>query len=386
MRPAPAGGSFRLSLRRRIALALVAGIIAGAVFAAPAFAAPLSGKAVMGTAGSPFPQGLRLTIVRIEPSGTMSTKPDFVPIAPDGSFSFEGDPALSYLIGTIYQEVTYSTVAAPGELPGKQFKIFETTRDVSAVTITTDSVTAIRNKARSDTLEVLQLMNFKNSSDRTYIGEGGEDKSVLRLPVPEGVIDLIPGDPANPAGLAVTPLGLASTLPLQPGEISIAYLYKVRVPRIGWQLRREVFYPSDSVDLLVAEGLRLVAAPQFKFAENRTLGGRRYARYRMNSATPGVVIGADVGFPAVTGNGIWSGLTTVGAVIVAVMVLAAAVWRKRRPLRTAGRPAAPPSRERLIEQVAHLDEAFEQGNLARSEYDARRATLMDDLKVAPRVQ
>lgn len=352
-----------------------------------AFAATISGTAVMGTAGAPFPPGLRMTIVRIDKTGGMAPKPEFVPIAPDGSFSFEGDPTLSYLIGTIYQEVTYSTVVGPGELPAKQLKIFETTRDVSAVKITSDSITAILNKREPDQFEVLQLMNFANSSDRTYVGEGGEDKTVLKLPVPEAVTDLIPGDPSNPAGLAVTPTGLASTLPLQPGKASIAYLYKVKVRRSGWQLRREVMYPTERVDLLIAQGLELKAAPGFKFAENKTLSNQRYARYRMDTVSPGAVVGADIVFPASAPNGIWYGFGGIAAALAAIGALAAVVRRKKvtapgRPAR-AKAPAEKVTREELIVQVARLDESFDAGEVDQSGYDARRARLMDQLKGSP---
>lgn len=376
-----------MSRRRRAALVAVFALALGLMSSSAAFAATISGAAVMGTAGAPFPQSLRMTIVRIDKTGEMAPKPEFVPIAPDGSFSFEGDPALSYLIGTIYQEVTYSTVVAPGELPAKQLKIFETTRDVSAVKITSDSMTVILNKRDPDQFEVLQLLNFENSSDRTYIGEGGEDKTVLKLPVPEAVTDLIPGDPGNPAGLAVTPTGLASTAPLQPGKASIPYLYKVKVRRSGWQLRREVMYPTERVDLLIAEGLALKGAPGFKFAENKTLSDQPYARYRMDTASPGAMVGADIVFPASsTSDGIWYGFGGIAAALATIGALAAVVRRKvrapERPVR-AKTPADEVTREELIVQVARLDESFDAGEVDQHGYDARRARLMDQLKGSP---
>lgn len=380
-----------MSPSRLLALVGLAGVLIGTP-AAPAHAATFSGTAAMGTAGTPFPEGLRLTVVEISESGDMQPTPTFVPINPDGSFSFEGEPNLSYLVGTIHQEVTYSMIARPAELAEKQLKIYQTTRDASVVKIISDSMTVIQSKqeGESNLFEVLQLLTFINASDRTYIGEEGEDRSVLRLPVPEGVNNLLPAQPANPEGLAVTPKGLASTAPLQPGEITIPYLYKVTVPRTGWQLRREVFYPTDHVDLLIGENLEPSIAPDFDFEENKALTGQNYARYRMGSSLPGQVVAADIGFAGgASGNGLWYGLGGIAA--AAALAAATTLWRrKRRPvvatalMRRKRRPAAPnePGRARgeLIDQVARLDDSFDAGAMERPEYDAQRARLMTELE------
>ncbi|MGQ0680117.1 MAG: hypothetical protein ACT4OM_10785 [Actinomycetota bacterium] len=359
---------------------LVLAMAAVALHPSPAFAVPLAGRVVMGTAGAPFPGGLRLTVVEISAAGDLQ-QPVFVPIAEDGSYSFEGGPALEYLIGTIYREVTYSMVAEPGDLPARELKIHETTRDVSVVKISSDSMTVVPREDRPDELEILELTTYLNSSDRTYIGEEGEGQPVVRLAVPEGVVELTPMDEANSAGLAVGPRGLGSIVPLKPGEAQIPYLYRAKVPRSGWQLRREVLYPTEHVDLLVNTDLTLDAAPGFTFAEEVTLADRRYRRYRMESTTPGEVVAADIGFNSAggSGSGVWVGFGTIVALVAAALG-AATLRRRKRRLLAPGPGRAGAGRAELIEEVARLDERFDAGGVERLEYDRRRSELISALK------
>ncbi|MEX2553957.1 MAG: hypothetical protein WD627_13280 [Actinomycetota bacterium] len=369
-------------IRRSLHVLLAVGLLSTAG-GPPAHAATLSGKLVMGTAGAPLPGGLKVTVVEIAPSGDMGS-PQHVPAAPDGSYSFEGDAGLSHLIGTIYQESTYSMIAEPGELPAKELIVYETTQDVSVVEVVSDTMTVIASERENepDVFEVLQLLRFRNDSDRTYTGETGED-AVLRLPVPESVFDLAPGS-EDSAGLAMTPRGLAATVALQPGELSIPYIYKVKVPRSGWQLRREVLYPTRTADLLIGEGLELNAAPGFEFQEKADLG-KSYDRYRSESLTPGEVVAADIGFGTASGGkGIWYGMGTMFAVLATALLAAALAMRRRKLEKPKVRASAPaPSRNELIDRVARLDESFDAGGLDPSQYETERSKLVAQLLEQP---
>jgi hypothetical protein len=287
--------------------------------------------------------------------------------------------------------VTYSMVAEPGELPAKELEIFETTTEASAVEVASDTLTVVPARAGdSDLLEILQLLRFRNRTDRTFTGEttGG----VLKLPVPEGAFDLAPASESNTNGLTMTAQGLMTTVPLQPGEVSFPFLYRVRVPRSGWQLRREVFYPTDHVDLLVGEGLRVDAAPGFELQEKADIGDRRYDRYRSEGLLPGAVVSSDIGFVASRGDsGAWYGAGAILAGVAAALVAGILLVRRRRgaakdvaapaPL-TDALPSPGRSRQELIDQVALLDESFDAGGLDRTEYEWRRSRLIAQLKGA----
>lgn len=366
---------------------------------APAFAVTASGRVVMGTRGAALPGDLRVTVLQNTPEGEPQGQPTFVPVAPDGTFNFEADPARGHLIGLFYLGAAYSRVLEPGETGGIELEIYETTTDASVVKVASDSMTILQSETegQSDVLEVLQILRFQNDSDRAYVGSDPEQpaeaapegspppRRVLRLPLPESAFDLAPADPGNGAGLATAGGRLVTTSPLVPGDTSVAYLFKVKVPRSGWQLRREIYHPTDHSDLLVGKRLRLAAAPGFDFAESKTLGGQEYNRYRSGSRNPGAVLEADIAFAGSgTSNGVWIGFGIVAALLAALLVSGTLRLRRRRTVdkaASAGRepgkdPKPAPTREQLIKQVAALDEEFDAGGLDQQTYDARRSTLL----------
>lgn len=386
-------------------LALVGALAALLALSAPipALAATATGRVVMGTAGATVPEGLRVTVLQNSDEGEPQGQPSFVPVAPDGSFSFEADPATGHLIGLFYKEAAYSEVLEPGQVEGIELTIYETTNDVSVVKVASDSMTILQSsgEGQSDVLEVLQLLRFRNDSDRTYTGSESdrpppseseapeEPRQILQLPLPESAFDLAPADPGNSAGLATTGGRLVVTSPLVPGETSVAYLFKVQVPRSGWQLRREIHHPTDHMDLLVDTALELTAAPGFRFEESTNLGGQEYNRYRAGARNPGAVLEADIGFTGGSTTGVWFGFGTAAAVLGALFFAGSIRMRRRRAadaLAARSKPGddpasgdGPAARQELIDRVAALDEEFDAGTVEEDAYRARRSELISRL-------
>lgn len=399
-RPGPEAG-FRRTAVRLLAVLALAGML-GLVTPGAARAATAAGRVVQGTAGAALPEGLRVTVLQNDAEGTPQGQPEFAPVGPDGTFTFEADPEKGHLIGLFYQGVAYSEVLEPGQVEGIELTIHETTDDVSVVKIASDTTTVLQSTAegQSDVLEVLQLLRFRNDSDRTYSGQEIEQppppdseseapppRQVLRLPLPESAFDLAPADPGNSSGLATAGGRLVVTSPLVPGETSVAYLFKVQVPRSGWQLRREIYHPTERMDLLLDSGLELTAAPGFEFQESANLGGQEYNRYRSGSRNPGAVLEADIGFTGGSVEGVWIGFGAVVAVLGVLLLAGILRMRRRRaakapaPKAIAVEPAhpAPPTRQELIDRVAALDEEFDAGGLEEDAYRARRSELLTRL-------
>jgi hypothetical protein len=359
---------------------LALGVALAALFAAlPANAAEsMSGKVIMGTAGVSLPANLEISVVELPSAGGQVMKK--VVASPDGGFGFEADPTNRYLVGTIYGGVAYSTLVDREARNGPELRIFETTQDPSVITVASDTTTIL--KGRDDIFEVLQLLLVRNTSDRTFTGAGAPNSAVLTVPVPEGAFDVSPGDDSNPLGISFSGRGVAVASPVLPGETSVPYVFKVRVPRTGWQLRREVSYPTQRADLLLGEGLALNGAPGFEFDERVTLEGRTYRRYRTGQLMPGAVIGGDIGFPTASSSSLWWGLA-IGLAVLGALFFGFSVLRRRLP---SNAPTAGGREERnvLIEQIARLDDHFERGLLAESEYRNERSQMLARLSLLPR--
>ncbi len=142
--------------------------------------------------------------------------------------------------------------------------------DISRISVSLDTLTALNGK-KGD-IEVLQLIRILNSGDGPYFGEPVEDperdraampRAVFRVPIPEGAFDIAPSDISNPQGMTGGPAGITTTAPLPPGETLLSFIYRVRPSRTGWALRRQIDYPTQSINLLLGPGLELASAPGF---------------------------------------------------------------------------------------------------------------------------
>ena len=358
-----------------LAASLVASLVTIGPTAGAATGAVLAGRVVNGTAGGGGTAGLEVTVAQLTSEG-QETDRRSATSRTDGTFSIDGfDPSKAghYVVATTYSGVTYSTVVdnTSQPMPAIELRIFETTSDDSVLRVTSDSITVV--KGPGSDFEVLQLLRVRNDSDRTYIGDRtAEEVPVLRLPVATGGFEISPGEGITAGRLVTTDEGFGSSDPVQPGDSTISYAYKVRIPRGGWSLARLTPYPTDHIDLLAADDL-VVNAPTFRFVEAKDLGGRNFRRYRTGPLPARSLIEANIDLPSSTSPALGWGVGVTLLLFLGIVVFAA---RRRR--------SAPPlsDREQLIEKIASLDLAFGAGTIPESEYRMTRARLKDELLVA----
>lgn len=338
----------------------------------------LAGTIVNGTAGAAVPGGLGVTAVQLDQDGKEADRKQ-VQADATGTFRFDGfspSEGSRFLVGTDYLGVTYSIVkditAGEGAV---QLRIFETTEDPSSIAVSGDTTTVVKPQGEADHLEVLQLLTIMNSSDRTFVGRtepGG--RVVLELPVPAGVFDLEPAGPSRLASLAMSSRGPATVDPIIPGGSTVSFVYKVRVPRTGWPLARRVDYPTKRADILLGEGLELSAPATFRVAGEPVIGSVKYRRYRSGELVPGAEIAVHVGF-ATSAEAIRWWAPALGVALLAAFLVSIITMRRR-----SAKGATPSSaRERLLREVAALDESFEAGRLEESSYRDERSRRIEEL-------
>jgi hypothetical protein len=338
----------------------------------------ISGATRNGTAGASLPPELVVSVVQLDAQGNEAERRQTSTEA-DGSFRIDGleeDRGRRFLVATDYLGVTYSTlVENPPESPGTSadLTVYETTEDDSVVRISSD-VTTIA-KGSDDTFEVIQLLRVENVSDRTFVGREGElGRTVLRLPVPQGGFDFLPLEGVTIQGLGTEPGAVTTADPVLPGETSISYLYKARISRNAWAFRRSIFYPTARADLLVEKGVEL-EAPAFTFEEEITLDDRTYRRFRSRSFQSGEFLELNIALAQTPQGGyLWWGLGGGLLLVILAGVSSVMARQKRREVTRAD------ERERMIEEIADLDERFEAGSLPEAEYSETRERLKERLK------
>lgn len=346
----------------------------------------LVGNILNGTHGAglpPGPSALVATAVQLNESGAEADRRSSEAAA-DGSFRLEGFDAergKRFVVGTDYLGVTYSQLVEFKEGESElraDLKIHEQTDDETVLRVLRDILTIVEGD--EGTFEIIQLMRVENNSDRTFVGRvpprESQNAAVLTFPVPQGSFDVTPLEGLTSERMAPAPQGFTAGDPVLPGETKYSYLYKVRVPRGGWDLQRAVIYGTARSDILVGEGLEVVS-DEFEFEERTKVGGKFYRRYQGGAWEAGATWPASIRREGGSQPGIWIG-AGLGLAVLGAAGAGSIFARRRKQVASGARGEtrrSPRERERLVEEIAKLDVRFENGDIEKGEYERKRQTL-----------
>jgi uncharacterized membrane protein len=331
----------------------------------------VEGSIVNGTTGRPPPADLDVEIAVVSSDGSridsVRTK-----AGDKGRFStpVEFEPGARTVVSSRFAGITYSTIARAGTSVARaELRVFETTRDASVITV--DANTTVLEPAGSGDLEALHIVRMTNNSDRTFIGPPG-DSAAFRLPLAAGAFSvrvvngLTPGRAQPQAG------ALEAGDPLQPGDATVSYAYKLRGDESAWSFDARTYYVTERSDVLIPPELEL-AGGDFRLLDEINFGGDSYRQYVRNNLEQGEAIAFTLEGKA--GAGPWP--FVAGA--VALFFLLILVWRVGR-----ARSRSPDSstHQEVVTAIAALDVAHESGDVEDDEYTARRAELKKRLERA----
>ena len=321
-------------------------------------------RVTVGTDGAPVPNDFEATVTQVDPDGSERAKSSTtVPADGEATVTFTDLEGAIYVASVTYDDVAYRTAAQlEGSALIAAITVYETTIDPSVISVVLDTLTVVRGT--EDTLEVFQLMRIENQSDRTFVGEDDSDRrSVLRLSVPQGAYDFLRGQ-GLVGELSRSGADAVTSDPVLPGTSNINFLYKVNVPRTGWNLSKEVIYPTEIFDILIGQGLSLTG-PGFAFEETVDLESQNYRRFRAAGARPGATVIANISFEASS-----AGLAPVliGGVLALIIIATSVPLFLRRRSRGPGAI----DREQLVTYIASLDESFERGEIDEKAYLSKR--------------
>lgn len=327
----------------------------------------------------------------------------------DGSYRFEGvriDPNAQYVTTTIYRERLFrSNISVPTpNVTGVHIPltIYELTEDPTVIQIT--GVVSQIN-AVGESLEVVQVFRFTNTSDRAFstsqATENGQPISLV-ISLPPGA--LIAGFADDQQRYIIVPESylLIDTEPVMPGAdhiVQVAYL----VPYDnGAIIEQQLNYAlNGAVRLLVRPVTLNVTSPQIASLGEEVIGSTRYQAYGADvQLAEGTVLRYDISGNTLSTAARDSGTITsnnlpliIFAVVVgeALLILALVMWyRRKRAQHKTEKPAATPKLKTnaqpapsqdqtlldgLIRQIAELDAAHERGELDSASYQQQRGAL-----------
>ena len=360
----------------------------------------ITGQVINGTSGQPA-DGLSVTLRRWQQD--VELPPLTTSCGPDGSFRFEAlstDVHAFYRAEAVYRDVVFSSDTenfAPGtsqrSLP---VTVYETTDDPQVVRI--ERFHFIVLALEPGFLSVLEMYQFKNDTDRAYVGnlDGTGQRRTVRMALPAGAQELTVQSGALGADFLAQDGELVATLLLVPGQAGIDAIFSYRVPYSGpsLELGRSLHYNTDEVNGLVADVGATLHSPLLAFADQRTFQGQNFLRYTGRDLKAGVSLPLRLDdldqiqfVPSISSEDVevmdgstataqlallWAMLILGGLVVAFSFVYA---WLRRRVQGEAPNSQTAPAleRQRLLLLIARLDEAYQAQQMSETVYRRARA-------------
>jgi hypothetical protein len=401
---------------KRLALAVLvlAVVLALAVSVQAQGTGVLQGQVVNGTADGPE-VGAGVPVVLHVFRG--DTEVDSLETTTDGAgiFRFEEldtDASLEYRPAVLYLGVPYSS-AAPLQFDGEgtaldaAITVYEITDDES--TIGLESVHFIA-ESFGEVLRISEIHLFGNSGDRAYVGQAGDDGrlTTVHIPLPENAVGLAFEQGGTDERFVQTGDGLMDTEPVPPGtETSLIFFsYHLMVGGETIPLERRFAYPVSDVNVLVAQPGLTLQSEQLEARGAEFFQGRQYEFYgaqNLPSDTPLAMqfvlspeAAGDQSGGSASAEGLldsagaptrgnqqllrWLGFALLGVAVVGVVVYSLSSRESASASVPAPELAANPRAQRLLSDLADLEEAFEAGQVDEATYARQRAELRDELK------
>ena len=352
----------------------------------------VTGTITNGTSGGDATAGLTVRLFRwdgqFNPMEPITATADT-----EGNFSFDDipiDPTFSYAVAVDYRERRFISEflrgsSAPLELP---VTVYEPTEDPSVIVIRgiVNQLTAVANG-----VQVVQVINFQNTSDRFYttsdeVADSQFASVYISLPPGAAIVGFPDGE--NRFIVSQDQTTVVDTLPVLPGEDHIVQLVYI-IPYEGDAIiEQPLNYALDGqVRVLLRPQTLQVISEQLTSIGPQVVGDTTFGGYGATlqlgpddaltfelrgEAAPEA---AQIQPPdVVTSNNLLPVailLVVIPAVIIGVLYL---MYRRRKP-------AAQDNRlmDGLVRQIAELDEAHEKGEINHDIYRRQRQQLKQRL-------
>lgn len=344
----------------------------------------ITGQVRNGTAAAPSLGSLQISLFISGLEGIADTLQ--TTSAPNGTFRFDDVPMVAgyeYVTAVIYRDRTFSSAFTTLE-EGLQtldlpIATFELTEDPSVLSITEMQ---IQGKVVGETLEVRQLVRFRNSSDRLFtttqdMGDGRFASVLISLPPGAQVVSF---DSPSRYIVFQQDFTILDTAPVLPGEGHIiVVVYILPYDGNAALIEQPLQYPFDGeARLLITPSTIRVNSQQFSRTGEEQLGDQTYQIY---AATLQVEAGGTIRYEisgsatdtgasttSVENNSIILALTAlIGLLILGVAALF--VVRGKQQMRPENMI------DLLSQQLDRLDDKHKRGEIPHDLWHKQRAPI-----------
>jgi hypothetical protein len=250
----------------------------------------------------------------------------------------------------------YNGIDYPGNPTSDNVEIpvFETAHSDTAISLSSHHIII---DAQAQT--VTYILVTHNHSNLTYVTEGDHGHG-LEFPLPNGTTEIINA----PQGVHLHESTLVDPRPIIPGNSQTFFTFPLPTSN---RVHQSITYPTASLDVLVQPADTPITSVALQDQGTVSLGNNTYHRLSAANLTPGSHIELQINTPGTLSDS--QNLTYIfGANAIAVAICALVLHLKSRN-------SSPNRRTVLLEQIADLDERFENGGLSENDYKTRRHAL-----------
>lgn len=362
----------------------------------PIEAATITGLVVNGSTSSEVSSAevlLRAFNTNFEQTLTLTTT-----VGADGRYTFNLEnvlPEWIYLASTEYNDLAFNS--NPDQLNRTQPElnlpviVYDSTSDPGVVSIA--QIHMILNFVPG-AVQVSELYSFNNSANAVFVGSSANfSEGVLEISLPAGAENVnfqrAFGSLENfaPATEIIqTETGWADTIPLRPGDGSSNLLVSYQLPyENGLRLAHPLAYPTSAATIIVPDSGVTVQGEGWVNQGGRTLPGGTFNSYANSDLAGANALSLQLeGRPRqlsdTQGNMMVARNDTqelvVGAVALGLALALAALFVQQWRAGTAV-PSIDP--QAVLQAIAELDDAYEEGRISQSQYRQQRDQLKEEV-------
>ena len=366
----------------------------------------VKGRVVNGTSGAEPPGALPVLLLATGQDGRVAAATQALSDE-TGGFEFSDLPLMDggqYLFSVDYAGVLYREVLLPEELSGGvQIQVYETTRDVTVVQVRRQVLVIASVDRTKREISAIEFVLLANESDRTLLPDVSNPAlmSFLRFSLPPQTRDLDVQSNLPSREVISVGSGFAITSPVVPGGHSVEYSYIFPYEGNVHSYRQPLLQGAEVYQVLVPERLAPIRVGTLEKVEPVRIQGTLYQAWEERHIDPGQGVALELlelpepSLPdrferAITSATLWRALLpgALGAFLAVLLLFGAFKGRVgfRPSPETVGELGddTPPGRDRMVQEIASLDDRFETGELMDAEYRERRQVLKSRILGSPK--
>ncbi len=312
-----------------------------------------------------------------------------------GKFAFDGlstQPEYTYDVLIIYQEAEYASsqvsLNTEGTTKVVDITVYDSTSDVALLKAGTAHTIVY---AEQGGLLIKSYTLIDNSTNLTYIGSkqlAPDKKETLKFAIPAGATDLQYGLDLMSCCVVPGPGSVSDTMPVLPGTRELAYSYRIPYKGDTYTLVQEFGYPTGRYDLLIEGDSIGINSDRLVQEAPVSIEGKQFSRVSTEGIAAGDKLQVELtGLPKNTQQ---SALRWIGIGLVVIAFAGAVFYFMKRksfepvPVKAGG--ALSQERQKLLAEIARLDDNFEAGKITEEAYRRQRAEKKERLLRLMRTQ